>query len=104
MTHYKNSDGLIFLLILLILVILMFSVIVLLFLNLRTQRKRHIYDLELERSRISTEQFQDYQQRYTVLQNQRHDMKHHIRYMKELMKRKEYSKLQEYIDTLIKEL
>lgn len=84
--------------------VLLISIVILLFLFLRAQQKRNQYSLELEQSRIYTEQFRDYKKRYAVLQDQRHDMKHHISYIKELMQREEYDKMQEYIDAVMKEL
>lgn len=88
----------------LILAILLIAIAILLFRTLRAQQRKNMYSLEWERRQINAEQFQDYQKQYTMLQNQRHDMKHHIRYIQELMEREEWEKLQEYLDSLIQEL
>ncbi|MCM1236073.1 MAG: Spo0B domain-containing protein [Ruminococcus flavefaciens] len=83
---------------------LIFCVGVLLFQTLRAQKKKNIYSLEWERSRISMEQFLDYQEQYKILQDKHHDMKHHIRYINNLIELEDYDKLQEYLDSLIKDL
>lgn len=99
-----SGNNLIILGSILTLAILLITIAVLLFRTLRAQQRKNMYSLEWEHRQINTEQFQDYQKQYAILQNQRHDMKHHIRYIHELMEREEWEKLQEYLDSLIEDL
>lgn len=98
------SMKIIVLVIIIALAVLLISVGAFVFFSLRAQKKRNQYALELEQCRIYTEQFREYEKQYTILQEQRHNMKHHIRYIRELIWREEYDKMREYMDCVMKEL
>lgn len=88
----------------LIIFLLIFLTCILIVRAIRAEQKRHQYALDWEQRKMQSEHFQQYRVNYIHLQEQRHDMKHHISYMRELIARKEYQKLDQYIYSLINEL